>query len=123
MNTAVPNLLESQFRKPPAWSCHPRPGGREYRGAFVCFEAHGTRRVTITGRVVEWDGLAADVYLHNPPSLLRQHPHGRCLQLVDPRSGWFKMHWQKPARTFDQARAYVEGMMNESKLFEKEAPM
>jgi hypothetical protein len=96
------------------WTVRKHEFCREYQGTFAIYGQGGKPLVQIPGRVVEWNGLPVDVYLFNPPCALRRHPHGRCLQLLMPNSRWFKLHWERPARSFDQARAYVEKLMFES---------
>jgi hypothetical protein len=61
---------------------------------------------------MEWQQFPTDVYLFNPPLALRRHPcKGACFQLVQPHSRWFKLHWERPARTFEESRAYVEDLL------------
>lgn len=98
----------------PEWKLVKHPHCREYQGIFMLFGWDCPSRARIIGRVIEWPRLPVDVYLFNPPRALRNHPHGRCLQLALPNSRWFKLHWQRPARTFDEARAYVETIMSEA---------
>jgi hypothetical protein len=95
----------------PEWKVVKHHFCREYQGKFVIYGNAGKSLIQILGRVVEWGNLPVDVYLFNPPRTLRMHPHGRCLQLVTPNDGWFKLHWERPARTFDEARAYVENLI------------
>ena len=98
----------------PQWTIRLQPNHREYHGVFVLFDHAERPLVQLPGRVVEWPGLPVEVYVYNPPIALRQHRHGRCLQLVEPNGRWFKLHWQRPARSFDQARAYMEQLLAES---------
>lgn len=98
----------------PPWQVYSHVSHREYHGSFTLIGQRGETLVEIPGRVVEWPRLPVDVYIFNPPPSLRQHRHGHCFQLIAPASRWFKLHWEKPAKTFDQARAYVELLMSEA---------
>jgi len=98
----------------PAWDVREVESRREYEGKFVLVGRHGEILAHVQGLVVHWPGLPVDVYVHDPPEALRRHRHGSCLQLLKPDARWFKLHWEKPAQTFDQARAYVEQLLAES---------
>ena len=98
----------------PDWRVQSSGGARIYDGVFILIGGAGEVGLSLVGRVVEWEGLPVDVYVFDPPLRLRQHHHGRCLQLLKPDSLWFKLHWERPAKTFDQARAYVEQLLTES---------
>lgn len=102
---------------PSQWIISIRSTCREYHGHFVLFDSRGFPIVRIVGHMVEKARQPIEVYLYNPPDILRRHQHGRCLQLLHPKDLWFKLHWEKPARTFDQARAYVEELMAESMMY------
>ena len=97
----------------PEWKLVEHAHCHEYQGVFAVYGKAGMLLVQIPGRVIDWVNLPADLYIYNPPPSLRMHRHGRCLQLVTPNGGWFKLHWEKPAQTFDEARAYVENMIFE----------
>lgn len=96
------------------WNVHRGEKSVVYRGLFTVFDPSGKPIVRVAGRVVEWPGLPAEVFLFNPPKEFRLHPHGRCLQLMRPNDRWYKMHFERPARTFDQARAYIEQVLSEA---------
>ena len=96
------------------WKVELQKDCRIYRGCFVTCDTDGDVLQYVQGRVVEWPGLPPDVYLRNPPLELRQHDKGPCLQLVNSKGPWFKLHWQKPARDFDESRAYVEHLLAEA---------
>ena len=98
----------------PQWIVRAQPDHREYHGTFMLFDGRGNARLHVRGVVVEWPGLPVEVFVQDPPLRLRLHRHGRCLQLLTPNGNWFKLHWQRPARSFDQARAYVEQLLDES---------
>ena len=88
-----------------------------YTGTFTVYRPGGKPIFQIPGKVVVQHGLGSDVYLFNPPAELRALPAGSCLQLVSPDSGWFKLHWARPALDFDNSRAFVEDMI--AQLFSK----
>ncbi len=96
------------------WTIEHRDNCTVYTGAFAIYNARGRLLRQVRGRVVEWPGMPAEVYLCNPPPELRRHTHGPCLQLIAPGSSWFKLHWEKPARDFDTSRAYVEQLLDEA---------
>jgi len=98
----------------PAWNVEHRSDCTVYTGAFAIYGARGRLLRQVRGRVVEWPGLPAEVYLCNPPRELRRHSHGPCLQLVAPGSFWFRLHWEKPARDFDTSRTYIEQLLDEA---------
>ena len=98
----------------PAWHVEHRDNCTVYRGPFVIYSARGQLLWQVWGRIVEWPGLPAEVYSCDPPSELRQHLKGPCLQRMGPGSSWFKLHWEKPARDFDSSRAYVEQLLDEA---------
>jgi hypothetical protein len=97
----------------PEWEVEERGASTIYTGFFTVRDHRGRPYLSVRGRVVEWQGLPADVYLYDPPSLLRKHPHGPCLQLLRPGDAWFKLHWQRPARDFGATYAYVEQLLHE----------
>lgn len=97
----------------PDWTSHRRENSTIHSGFFVTYGLNGCPLVMIPGRIIEWPGLPNDVYLYNPPLALRQHPHGSCLQLLQPGDAWFKLHWQRPAKDFNQSCAYIEQLMAE----------
>jgi hypothetical protein len=108
------NSYRCEPRLAPDWIVRNLQTHREYLGLFALADQDGRILAKLPGRVFEWIGLPTEVYIYDPPIQLRQHHHGRCLQLLTPGSKWFKLHWEKPARTFDQARAYMEQLMEES---------
>jgi len=98
---------------PPEWQVEKSGTSIIYTGFFAVYDRGGIPRLTLQGRIVEWPGLPTDVYVYDPPVKLRQHKHGSCLQLLRPGDAWFKLHWQKPARTFTQSCAYIEQLLTE----------
>lgn len=98
---------------PPDWKVEQRGTSTTYSGFFTLYDRGGIPRLSLQGQIVEWSGLPTDVYVYDPPLKLRQHPHGRCLQLLRPGDAWFKLHWQKPARSFTETCAYVEQLLAE----------
>lgn len=91
------------------WVCRYLSDRVEYRGAFAVYDPAGDLLYSLDGLIIEWRGCPTDVYVHHPPAELRRLPEGPCLQLVG--DDWFKLHWQRPARSFEQSRAYVEDML------------
>lgn len=85
-----------------------------YAGTFMVKNQGTGQRYTIPGRIFEAPDTPAGVYLHQAPSALWRHPHGRCFQLVSPGSGWVKLHWKEPAYDFITARNYVKSMLVEA---------
>lgn len=53
-------------------------------------------------------------YIHNPPPEIKRHPHGACFQQYGIGSGWFILHWRRPARNVDDAILYMERVLDES---------
>ena len=95
------------------WVTERRGSSTIHTGFFAVYRIGGQPLLTVRGRVVEWQGLPTDVYLYNPPTALRKHPHGACLQLLKPGDAWFKLHWQKPARDFGETCAYIQQLLHE----------
>jgi hypothetical protein len=98
----------------PTWNVVTSERNTAYSGEYAVWDSGRRRAVTVRGYVVEWPGLAADVYLYDPPAIIRQHPHGRCLQLLRPDEKWFHLHWERPARTFQESKELVERMLWET---------
>ncbi len=61
----------------PTWNVEHRDNCTVYTGAFAIYNARGRLLQQVQGRVVEWPGLPAEVYLCNPPPALRRHRHGQ----------------------------------------------
>jgi hypothetical protein len=97
---------------------HERSGvTTRYTGEFAIYGDGGVVLFKLAGYIVESRGLPTDAYLHNPPNWLRNHRHGPCLQLIEPPENlWFKMHFTRPPRTFDEARSHIEMMLAEALL-------
>lgn len=91
------------------WLCRRFSDRVEYRGEFAVYDPAGDLLYSLDGLIIEWRGCPTDVYVHHPPVEMRSLPAGPCWQLVG--DGWFKLHWQRPARSFEQSRAYVEDML------------
>src|ERR1051325_8840486 len=115
--SALKRWFSALFVEPttvPEWAAENQEHCRIYRGNFVISDSNGRLVRGFSGRIVEWPGLPTDVYLRDPPVELRRHVKGPCLQLVSQEGPWFKLHWEKPARNFDESRAYVERLLGES---------
>ena len=54
-----------------------------------------------------------EAYVHDPPTGLKAHPKGPCFQLLEPGGLWFKVHWHRPPKNGEVARAYVEQILAE----------
>ncbi len=98
----------------PGWQVEERDNCRVYSGPFCLFNPSGRLVASIFGQVVEWPRLPAEVYVYDPPPAVRQHRHGPCFQLLSPGAAWFKVHWERPPRDFDSARAFMEELVSES---------
>ncbi len=85
-----------------------------YSGEYAVWDPARGRAVRVKGRIVQWSGLGTDVYVYDPPEILRRHTHGPCLQLVRPDDKWFYLHWNRPCRTFTESKEYVEQMLWEA---------
>jgi hypothetical protein len=97
----------------PEWNVTEYPDCRVYDGAYMIFAIHGYVLYQINGQIIERAGCPCDVYIFDPPETIRQLPVGPCFQLLRPGSRWFKLHWEKPAYTFSESLAYVEGILNQ----------
>jgi len=111
---ASPRALPAQGGAVADWEVEQQKHCRIYRGSFVIHDARGRALQHVAGWIVEWPGLSTDVYLRDPPAELRHHAKGPCLQLVSPDSPWFKLHWERPARDFEDSRTYVEQILDEA---------
>ena len=98
----------------PAWNILATERNVRYTGEYAVWDRRRHRGVIVKGSVIEWPGLGTEVYLYDPPEVLRRHEHGACLQLLRPGDKWFYLHWARPARTFQESRAYVEQMLWEA---------
>ena len=98
----------------PAWRAVSNDRHTTYAGEYAIWDPGRGRPLKVRGEIVEWPGLGTEVYLFDPPAMLRHHPHSACLQLVQPGSKWFKLHWTRPGRTFAASKAYVEQMLWEA---------
>src|SRR5258708_5646952 len=66
-------------------------------------------RMQVDGR-----GGKITAYIHNPPPEIKRHRHGTCFQQCGIGSGWFILHWRRPARNVDDAILYMERVLDES---------
>lgn len=85
-----------------------------FSGRFLIFDRHGAMRSFVIGKIVQRDRQIAEVYLYDPPHFIKNHRHGRCLQLLGPNCKWFKLHFEKPALDFAAAYTYVEHFLTEA---------
>ncbi len=80
-----------------------------YEGSYVV----GSRR--FRGRIeVEGAGRRITAYIHNPPTEIKRHRHGACFQQAGNGTGWFILHWRRPATNVDDAILYMERTLDES---------
>jgi hypothetical protein len=101
----------------PSWQVRKTDRSTSYSGEFAVWDRARHRPLKVQGRIVEWPGLGSDVYVYDPPEWLRRHEHGRCLQLLLPDDKWFRLHWTRPGRTFNETKEYVEQMLWEALYF------
>ena len=95
------------------WKIERRSNSIVYTGDYIIYRPGGVALCRLPGRIVEWPGLPTDVYIYDPPPEIRRLSEGPCLQLVTPGGSWFKLHWEKPGRTFEESRAHVERMLSQ----------
>jgi hypothetical protein len=96
----------------PDWRAYPKGKTTIHTGFFPLYEANGTLITGIAGRIVEWPGLGSEVFIFNPPVKIRKLSKGPCLQLIHPNGSWFKVHWNQPPHNFEEAIAYMDGLIN-----------
>lgn len=93
------------------WIAHQREGYVEYRGLYRTCARRTNQDLEFLGSITHGPhGIAA--YIADPPTAMRSHPHGICLQLS--RGPWFSMHWTRPPSTVDDALLFMERMLDES---------
>lgn len=102
------------FKQPLEWQREQNGNSTVFKGSFPVFDRAGKIKLQVTGQIVEWRGLPAQVYLFNPPEFTKHHWHGSCLQLLRPNDAWFKLHFDKPATDFASAYYYVEQFLAEA---------
>jgi hypothetical protein len=83
----------------------------ELFGEYHVCDQRATKWRVFQGHISQQAGQIA-AYISDPPTEMKQHPHGSCLQLVNPP--WFRLHWQRPPATLDDALLYMEQMLDES---------
>lgn len=89
-------------------------GHKAFSGRFLIYDRAGCLRDYVRGQIAFRDRRNAEIYLFDPPPYLRKHRHGRCMQLLTPDSKWFRLHFEKPARSFGDAYTFVEHMLTEA---------
>ena len=107
-------MLIETVAGPMNWRLDRSRGHRSYLGRFLVYDQAGLISDYVRGRIDCRDGHSAEVYLYDPPAYLKKHSHGRCLQLLSPGSGWFKLHFEKPAYSFADAYSFVELLLTEA---------
>ena len=96
------------------WAYDDRGGYEAFEGRFLIHDRSGSVQDYVRGRIAFRDPPTAEVYLYDPPVYIAQHRHGRCIQLLEPASKWFKLHFEKPPTTFGDAYTFVEHMLSEA---------
>lgn len=100
--------------EPNDWQVEHSGNSTTFKGEFLVYDRTGRTRLRVSGQIVEWYGLPTQVFIYDPPIFVKDHPHGRCLQLLRPNDRWFKLHFEKPARNFPDAYTYVEHFLTEA---------
>jgi hypothetical protein len=95
----------------PDWRLYRSAGQLVYSGFYTLYDESGQVCGGIHGRIVLQAGREAAAYIHDPPARLRSLAEGACFQLLYPGSRWFRLHWHCPPRSFEQALAYIDGLM------------
>ena len=95
------------------WTVREFHGFQMWEGNFVVFSGEGKIILSVAAVMMVREGEAIHVYIRNPPESLKNHEHGSCFQLAEPKSDWLRLHWEKPAMNLDAARSYVEGLLEE----------
>jgi len=96
------------------WHAEQTTDGVAYTGNFIVWNDKTREWIRFAGRIIVRNATPAAVYMREPPPEIWNHPHGRCWQLVEPGSVWFKLHWTKPAYDFNLAQYYVESLLFEA---------
>jgi hypothetical protein len=107
-------LFVENLAGPFDWSLDDRGGYEAFEGRFLIYDRSGSVRDYVRGRIAFRDRQTAEVYLFDPPVYIAEHRHGRCIQLLEPASKWFKLHFEKPPTTFRDAYTFVEHMLTEA---------
>lgn len=85
-------------------------------GRSVIYEGDyqiGPRR--FPGRIqVEGRTRRITAFIHNPPREIKRHRKGSCFQQYGIGTGWFVLHWRRPASNVDDAILYMERVLDES---------
>lgn len=91
------------------WTVHSEGRSSIYEGDYQI----GRRR--FPGRI-QVEGISGRItaFIHNPPKEIKRHRKGPCFQQYGIGTGWFVLHWRKPARNVDDAILYMERVLDES---------
>ena len=106
--------LAENLADPSDWQIEQQGCSTIFKGRFPVFDRAGRIKLQVSGQIVEWRGLPAQVYIYNPPEFIKRHRHSSCLQLLRPNDNWFKLHFDKPATDFASAYNYVEQFLAEA---------
>ena len=93
------------------WDWQEINGRRQLVGQYRALHRRSGQWREFDGRLDQTRRQIA-TYIADPPPEVRDHPHGRCLQLVEP--GWFRLHWERNPNTFDDALLYMERLLDEA---------
>jgi hypothetical protein len=70
---------------------------------------------TFAGRIqIEERSRRITAFIHNPPREIKRHRKGPCFQQYGIGTGWFVLHWRRPAQNVDDAILYMERILDES---------
>jgi len=113
LSKLIKEIFDDSFG-PSDWNIVRNRNATTLTGDFLVFDRRGRVRFRVSGRIVEWTRMPAEVYIYDPPAFAKKHRHGRCLQLLHPNDKWYKLHFQKPAADFRSAYSYVEHFLTEA---------
>lgn len=126
---------DEETKQPPYWEQQDwekskvRKGVELYKGKYRVLVDEDEREfdgfvIVETIPAYSFEGIAnseqkkAKVYINNPPSEIRNHPNGSCLQLAseqkEQQNALFSLHFNKPPRDVDSAIRFMEEMLKES---------
>lgn len=93
------------------WHRFMNAGKAEMVGAYRIFDRRRRTWRQFDGRIIQQQYEFA-TYIADPPPEVKHHQHGHCLQLI--RTPWFRLHWNRPPKTVDDALLYVERLLDEA---------
>ena len=96
------------------WVSDVRAGVKTFKGRFLIYDRSGKIKDFVSGQITFRNHRTAEIYLYDPPVYVGKHRHGSCLQLLTPGDKWFRLHFEKPAKSFGDAYTFVEHMLTEA---------